>query len=172
MSGAAEAGGGRRHYLFLQGPLSPLYRRVGRGLIAAGHAVTRVNFCGGDWLHWHGRETTQFRGRRSDWAACVSGMFDRLGVTDLVLHGDTRPYHREAVKQAEARGITVHVTELGLLRPGFLTHETGGLVTLSRFPDDRRRYGQSRKRLHRPISRDAIPDRSCSRPGRTFPTIS
>jgi capsular polysaccharide export protein len=63
-------------------------------------------------------------------------MFDRLSVTDLVLHGDTRPYHREAVKQAEARGITVHVTELGLLRPGFLTHETGGLVTLSRFPDD------------------------------------
>ena len=136
MSGAAERGARGRHYLFLQGPLSPLYRRVGRRLMAVGHEVTRINFCGGDWLHWHGSETMAYRGRRSDWASRVAEMLVCRGVTDLVLHGDTRPYHREAVEQAEMRGIPVHVTELGLLRPGFMTHEPGGLVSLSRFPDD------------------------------------
>ncbi|WP_306030695.1 capsule biosynthesis protein [Stappia sp. MMSF_3263] len=127
---------GRRHFLFLQGPLSPLYRRIGARLRKAGHRVSRVNFCAGDWLHWHGQGTECWRGSLAEWPDAVAGRIAGEAVSDLVLHGDTRPYHRPAVLAAEAMGIAVHVTELGLLRPGFMTLERGGLATLSRFPDD------------------------------------
>lgn len=137
MPGAAEPRGSRaRHFLFLQGPLSPLYRRIGARLAKAGHRVTRVNFCAGDWLHWRGRDCRFWRGRLTDWPAEAVQLMEEGGVTDLVLHGDTRPYHRPAVLAAEARGIAVHVTELGLVRPGYMTLARGGLGVLSRLPDD------------------------------------
>ncbi|SOB96331.1 capsule biosynthesis protein [Stappia indica] len=137
MPGAAEPRGSRaRRFLFLQGPLSPLYRRIGARLAEADHQVTRVNFCVGDWLHWHGRECRFWRGRLADWPAEAARLMEEGGVTDLVLHGDTRPYHRPAVLAAEARGINVHVSELGLVRPGYMTLARGGLGVLSRLPDD------------------------------------
>ena len=139
-----------RHFLFLQGPLSPLYRRIGERLAAAGHRVTRVNFCSGDWLHWHGRECRFWRGRLADWPAEAARLMAEGAVTDLVLHGDTRPYHRPAVLAAEARGIAVHVTELGLLRPGYMTLARGGLGVLSRLPDDPAAIRRAAARLDEP----------------------
>ncbi|WP_186389813.1 capsule biosynthesis protein [Stappia sp. TSB10P1A] len=139
-----------RHFLFLQGPLSPLYRRIGERLAAAGHRVTRVNFCSGDWLRWHGRECRFWRGRLADWPAEAARLMAEGAVTDLVLHGDTRPYHRPAVLQAEARGIAVHVTELGLLRPGYMTLARGGLGVLSRLPDDPAAIRRAAARLGEP----------------------
>lgn len=137
MPGAAEPRGSRaRHFLFLQGPLSPLYRRICARLAEAGHRVTRVNFCVGDWLHWHGRECRFWRGTLADWPAEAARLMEEGGVTDLVLHGDTRPYHRPAVLAAEQRGIAVHVSELGLVRPGYMTLARDGLGVLSRLPDD------------------------------------
>lgn len=129
-------GADRRHFLFLQGPLSPLYRRIGRALSDAGHRVSRINFCPGDWLHWHGPQTQAYRGRFEDWPDWIAHRLEREGVTDLVLHGDTRPYHREAVGAARRRDVAVHVTELGLIRPGFMTLERDGLGVFSRFPVD------------------------------------
>lgn len=151
MPGAGEARAGRaRHFLFLQGPLSPLYRRIGARLTEASHAVTRVNFCSGDWLHWHGRECRFWRGQLADWPAEAARLMDEGGVTDLVLHGDTRPYHRPAVLAAEARGINVHVTELGLVRPGYMTLARGGLGVLSRLPDDPAAIRRAAARLGEP----------------------
>lgn len=128
-----------RHFLFLQGPLSPLYRRLGLRLALEGHRVFRVNFCLGDWLHWHGAGTRSYRGRPEHWERHVGRLLDRLRVSDLVLHGDRRFYHKVAVEQAKRRGIRVIATELGYLRPGWMTIERGGYSTLSHFPDDPRR---------------------------------
>ncbi|MFT7106847.1 MAG: capsular polysaccharide export protein [Yoonia sp.] len=47
-------------------------------------------------------------------------------VTDIVLYGDTRPLHAEAVKQAKAAGLRVHVFEEGYLRPYWVTYEHDG----------------------------------------------
>ncbi|WP_029059654.1 capsule biosynthesis protein [Stappia stellulata] len=136
MRGATDrlAASSPRRFLFLQGPLSPLYRLIGARLSAAGHSVRRINFCVGDWLHWHGAGSSSYRGRLDTWPMWIETLLSQEGVTDLVVHGDTRPYHREAVIAAERLGIAVHVTELGLVRPGFLTLERGGLGVLSRFP--------------------------------------
>jgi capsular polysaccharide export protein len=47
-------------------------------------------------------------------------------ITDLVIYGDTRPIHAEAIAIARTRGITVHVFEEGYLRPYWVTYERGG----------------------------------------------
>jgi capsular polysaccharide export protein len=43
---------GLRSFLFLQGPQSYFFERVGRALIARGHRVHRVNLNLGDRLFW------------------------------------------------------------------------------------------------------------------------
>ncbi len=143
MPGAAESGlqaetraPSDRRVLFLQGPLSPLFRLIGEHLRSEGMSVFRINFCAGDWLHWHGTGCSSFKGTPSDWPEFIENYLSRHGITDLVLHGDQRIYHRAAVAKAREKGIHVAVTELGALRPGWMTLERNGLSTLSHFPDD------------------------------------
>jgi len=47
-------------------------------------------------------------------------------VTDILLYGDTRPIHADAVAQAEELGLRVHVLEEGYMRPFWVTYERGG----------------------------------------------
>ena len=125
-----------RRVLFLQGPLSPLYKQTGDCLKALGFEVHRINFCAGDWLHWHGKGCISFKGQSSDWPAYIEDYLRKHEITDLVLHGDQRLYHRLAIEKAVQLGVYVAVTELGALRPGWMTLERTGLSTLSHFPSD------------------------------------
>ncbi|GAB4576525.1 MAG: capsule biosynthesis protein [Roseibium sp.] len=126
----------KRRVLFLQGPLSPLFRLAGQHLRSEGMSVFRINFCAGDWLHWHGTGCSSFKGAPGDWPAFIDDYLSRNAITDLVLHGDQRLYHRIAIARARERGIHVAVTELGALRPGWMTLERNGLSTVSHFPTD------------------------------------
>ena len=126
----------RRIFLFLQGPLSPLFARIGAELRRRGHTVHRINLSFGDWLHWHGAGTFSYRGSVANWPGFVAAAMDRLGVTDLVLHGDRRIYHRGAAEAARERGIRVIATELGYLRPDWMTIERDATSTGSHFPED------------------------------------
>jgi capsular polysaccharide export protein len=124
-----------RSFLFLQGPISDFFDRLGRALLARGHRVHRINLHGGDRLFWR-LPATNFRGRFDDWRAFIGEMLERHGVTDLVLHGDRRPYHIVAAEEARARGIAVIATDLGYVRPDWITLEHDGMSTYSRFPRD------------------------------------
>src|SRR6266705_4054457 len=124
-----------RSVLFLQGPISSFFDRLGRALVARGHRVHRVNFHLGDQLFWR-LPATHFRGRFADWRGFVAAELDQHQVTDLVLHGDRRPYHIVAAEEARARGIAVIVTDLGYVRPDWITLEHDGMTTYSRFPRD------------------------------------
>jgi capsular polysaccharide export protein len=137
MSGAVgRKGGSRRKVLFLQGPLAPLFRLIGDRIRAAGHDVMRINLCAGDWVQWHGPGCVSYRGSQSDWQTFIGEFLKSRDVTDLVLHGDQRFYHRVAIECARPLGVQVAVTELGVLRPGWMTLERNGLSTLSHFPAD------------------------------------
>ena len=126
---------GPRSFLFLQGPISTFFDRLGRALIARGHDVHRVNLHLGDQLLWR-LPATHFRGRIEDWRGFVGAQLDRHKITDLVLHGDRRPYHLVAAEEARARGIAVIATDLGYVRPDWITLEYDGMTTYSRFPRD------------------------------------
>ncbi|NBN78355.1 capsular biosynthesis protein [Microvirga tunisiensis] len=132
----ARAAPDRRHILFLQGPLCPLYARMGALMRQAGHRVSRINFCPGDWLHWRSPDALSYRGQPEAFRHFIEDYLRQNAVTDLVLHGDQRIYHKAAIAAAGPLGLQIAVTELGYLRPGYLTLERDGLSTLSRFPDD------------------------------------
>lgn len=126
----------RRSFLFLQGPLSPLYGRLADELERHGHAITRINFCFGDWLHWRRPGAIQFRGRPGDWRDFVARIIRERKITDVVLHGDQRPYHKTAAEVARFYDARIIVTELGHIRPDWMTLEVDGSGASSHFPDD------------------------------------
>ncbi|MFN4101467.1 MAG: capsule biosynthesis protein [Pararhodobacter sp.] len=135
-------GEGRR-FLFLQGPHGPFFRELGAMLRRAGAEVWRVGFNRGDQAYWGSEGYIPYTRAQEDWPATVEALFDSHRITDLVLYGDTRFIHAEAVARAKARGLTVHVFEEGYLRPWWVTYERGGSNGNSRLmelsvPDMRR----------------------------------
>ena len=117
----------RRVFLFLQGPHGPFFGALGQMLRAAGAGVIRVGFNAGDAAFWPDAASfIAFRGRPGDWRDTLARLIETHGITDIVLYGDTRPVHAEAVAEARARQLTVHVFEEGYLRPYWVTYERGG----------------------------------------------
>ncbi|MBF9045344.1 capsule biosynthesis protein CapA [Rhodobacterales bacterium HKCCE4037] len=116
-----------RTFLFLQGPHGPFFHKLAQMLASAGASVWRVGFNRGDQAFWPDADTyIPFRDAADAWESRACDLMDEKGVTDLVLYGDTRPIHAQAIAQAKARGITVHVFEEGYLRPYWVTYERGG----------------------------------------------
>jgi len=124
-----------RVFLFLQGPHGPWFRTLGRGLAASGAKVWRVAFNNGDQAFWPADTLIPFRGTADDWPAAFTAMVGTKGVTDIILYGDTRPIHAQAVIIARTLGLTVHVFEEGYLRPHWVTYERGGSNGHSRLMD-------------------------------------
>lgn len=126
-----------RRFLFLQGPHGPFFTRLAERLSDLGHHVERVGFNQGDRLFWSRRLPYRaFAGSADAWARCVEQALQ--SKSDLVLYGDTRPFHAEAIRTAKLLGVRVHVFEEGYLRPHWVTYERDGsnghskLMTISR----------------------------------------
>ena len=115
-----------RRFLFLQGPHGPWFHRLATLLRATGAEVWRLGFNLGDRVFWPGPGYIAFQGSHADWPATCGALLDSHGITDLVVYGDTRPIHAQAILLARARGITVHVFEEGYLRPNWVSYERGG----------------------------------------------
>jgi capsular polysaccharide export protein len=124
-----------RRFLFLQGPHGPWFHRLGHLLRAAGAEVWRMGFNLGDRVFWRGQGYIAFGAPHEHWPDTCAKIMTRHQITDLVLYGDTRPIHAQAVAIAKARGITVHVFEEGYLRPYWVTYERGGSNGHSRLMD-------------------------------------
>ena len=116
-----------KRFLLLQGPHGPFFHRLGRMLRAAGVQVWRVGFNAGDRAFWfRGQGYIPYQGAPADWTATFTAICAQHAITDIVLYGDTRPIHAEAVQAAKAAGLTVHVFEEGYMRPYWVTYERGG----------------------------------------------
>lgn len=116
-----------RVFLFLQGPHGPYFHQLGAMLRRAGAAVWRVGFNAGDRVFWfHASSYIPYKGKLADWPEAFDRLLSDKGVTDIVLYGDTRPIHADAVAEANRRGLTVHVFEEGYMRPYWVTYERGG----------------------------------------------
>jgi len=125
-----------RVFLFLQGPHGPFFHRLGAMLRRAGAKVWRVGFNAGDRAFWfHPQSYLPFDGSPEDWPARLEALLSEKRVTDLVLYGDTRRIHAEAIAHARARGLTVHVFEEGYMRPYWVSYERGGSNGHSRLMD-------------------------------------
>ncbi|TDE40915.1 capsule biosynthesis protein [Antarcticimicrobium sediminis] len=126
----------QRIFLFLQGPHGPFFNGLAQMLRTTGATVWRVGFNAGDRAFWrHGASYIPYRGTPSEWPEQIDHLLETHQITDIVLYGDTRPVHAEAVRAAQARGITVHVFEEGYMRPYWATYERGGSNGNSRLMD-------------------------------------
>jgi capsular polysaccharide export protein len=125
-----------RRFLFLQGPISPFFVQLAGALRGLGHTALRINLCLGDKLFWRGPGASDFTGTLAEWPAHIDTFLAREGITDLILLGEQRPYHRLAIAAAKARGLAVTVTDYGYLRPDWIVLERDGMGPESRFPRD------------------------------------
>ncbi|MEM9350182.1 MAG: capsular biosynthesis protein [Pseudomonadota bacterium] len=116
-----------RRFLFLQGPHGPFFHRLGKMLRAAGCDVWRVGFNAGDRAFWFTPSTyIPYTDTLETWPDRFEEIARERGITDIVIYGDTRPVHAEAVTRARAIGLTVHVFEEGYMRPYWVTYERDG----------------------------------------------
>lgn len=134
--GLVEGTSGPRTVLLLQGLMGPLFRRLGQGLIAAGHTVYKVNFNGGDRMFWRLPGGIEYRGALADWPAFFERVLREKGITDVVLFGDCRDHHMPAIRLCRDLGVPVHVFEEGYIRPDWVTLELGGVNGHSSLPRD------------------------------------
>ncbi|WP_294445925.1 capsular biosynthesis protein [uncultured Mailhella sp.] len=149
-------------FLFLQGPHGPFFRLLGEELRSRGHEVMRVNLCGGDVLDWpHG--ALCYHGRTSDWSAWVHRLMMRRKVTDLMVFGDWRPHHREAVHIARLNGIRVWAFDEGYLRPHWITMERGGVNGNSTLPHTPEEVRAESRRYAEPSRPESSPNPIASR---------
>jgi len=139
-----SAPGADKVFLFLQGPHGPFFYQLSKVLRTAGAKVLKVGFNAGDKAFW--RDATSyipFTDSLENWASSVTQLFEDHGVSDIVLYGDTRQVHAEAIRAARLAGIHVHCFEEGYLRPYWVTYERGGVNGYSRLcelsVDDMRR---------------------------------
>lgn len=125
-----------RAFLFLQGVCSPFFARLADQLKADGHRVYRINFNGGDAAYWGLRPHWSYRGKAERLREFLAHKYQRYGITDQILFGDSRPVHRPAVKLADSLGIRTHVFEEGYFRPYWVTLEREGVNGRSLLPRD------------------------------------
>lgn len=128
-----------RRVLLLQGPMGPFFDRLARDLRAHGAWVAKVGFNGGDRL-FSSRSSVDllesFRGHPDHWPAAFLALLDRQRIDTVLLFGDCRPVHVEALVAARGRGLRIGVFEEGYLRPDFITIESGGVNQNSPLPQN------------------------------------
>jgi capsular polysaccharide export protein len=123
-----------RTFLFLQGVASYFFSDLGDRLQQRGHGVRRINFNGGDRLFWQPPDALDYPGDLAGWPSFLEARLISWGVTDIVLFGDCRPLHAEALLLARQLDITTHIFEEGYLRPDWLTIEHAGINGYSSLP--------------------------------------
>ena len=149
----------KRVFLFLQGPHGPFFSKLGQMLRQAGSEVWRVGFNAGDAFFWLDRQSyISFNQPQDEWSARFVELVRQKAVTDIVLYGDTRPIHANAISKARELGLCVHVFEEGYLRPYWVTYERNGSNGNSRLMQ--MTVGQMRELLERSDSDTALPPAS------------
>lgn len=122
-----------RRILLLQGPVGSFFYRLARALEGVGARVVKVNFNGGDWLYYPKGATT-YRGPAAHWPARLQQLLEREDIDLVLLFGDCRPLHADALSVARKLGVEIGVFEEGYIRPNFITLESQGVNGFSRLP--------------------------------------
>jgi len=147
-----------RVFLFLQGPNCGFFAGLARRLRLRGHTCLRINLCFADWFFWSGPGAHNYRSSLEKWPEFLSSFYEKNGVTDILLLGEQRAYHKVAVKLARERGVQVTVTEWGYLRPDWITLEKEGMSGESLFPRDPEEIRTLAAEVGEPDFRKLYPD--------------
>ena len=91
-----------RNFLLLQGPHGPFFSQLGTLVEQTGATAWRVGFNDGD-AFFLAQQSPFHRPCRRSRGFAGRAQHDHCGesITDIVLYGDTRPIHAEAIKLAK-----------------------------------------------------------------------
>jgi len=120
--------------LLLQGPVGPLYKKIARWLLGRGAAVHKVCFSAGDEWDWRGVSKSylhRYTAPAEQWPAHLRQLIQQHSITTIVLFGQGRTYHAQAIAVAQSLGIKIAVMEEGYFRPGYVTLELNGVNAYS-----------------------------------------
>src|ERR1700737_4133525 len=96
-----------RSFLALQGTASPFFRQLSSALAERGHAVRRVNFCGGDLAYAGKTSAWNYTGKPHDLSAWYIDILKTGDFTDILLFGDCRAIHQPVHPVAQRYGVHV-----------------------------------------------------------------
>lgn len=144
-----------RSFLALQGTASPFFSRLADGLRERGHAVQRVNFCGGDLAYDGHSNSLNFSGYAQELPEWYANIVRSGAFTDVIMFGDCREVHRHMHPISAEVGLRVSVFEEGYVRPHWLTLEHFGVNGRSLLPRDPDWY-----RAHRAVTPASPPARA------------
>ena len=117
--------------LLLQGPVGPFFARLQEALDGHGWTTAKIQFNGGDRsFHGSGMDVP-FTDHLNNWPAWLEAFLADFKPAVIILFGDQRPIHRDAIRIAEKAGVAVVSFEEGYLRPDYITMEAGGNNALS-----------------------------------------
>ncbi len=134
-----------RSFLALQGTASPFFNLLAGALRRHGHAVRRVNFCGGDVIYGGAGKAWNYQGMLSDLPSWYLNLAKTGEFTDVIMFGDCREIHRHMHPVSQQFGLQVHVFEEGYVRPHWLTLEKHGVNGRSLLPRDPAWYLDQRR---------------------------
>lgn len=117
--------------LMLQGPIGPLFSRIAAWKRGMGHQVRRVIFNAGDAGYCDDKDAIYYRHGQHEWRDQLHSCVRWYDIKGVLLFGQTRFYHRQAIEICQRMGIPVFVMEEGYVRPGFLTLELTGVNAYS-----------------------------------------
>jgi capsular polysaccharide export protein len=124
---ALEQLAGISSLLMLQGPVGPLFSRIAAWKRDMGHQVRRVIFNSGDAGFCGDKDAIFYRQGPDEWREQLHSYCRWYDIQGVVLFGQTRFYHRQAIELCQRMGIPVFVVEEGYVRPGFVTLEMTGV---------------------------------------------
>ena len=117
--------------LLLQGPVGPFFDRLADWLLRREAEVTRVVLQGGDLRDCQAVAPLVYDGALAEWPSWLRGLIERSRPDCIVLFGQSRLYHRVALRLGAELAVPVVVLEEGYFRPGYLTMELGGVNSFS-----------------------------------------
>lgn len=113
--------------LMLQGPIGSLFHRIATWKRSLGCRVTRVVFNGGDKHFCPDPEAIEFCHTLREWPQYLRRLILVHKIDGVLLFGQSRPLHQEAIRICRLMGVRVFVMEEGYIRPGFMTLELDGV---------------------------------------------
>lgn len=150
-----------RKFLFLQGVATPFFRQLGDAIQGNGYEVFRVNFCGGDSWFSSKKNTWRFNAPLDQLPNWLEEKFYQHKFTDVVLFGDTRPVHLQAIALLKRLGLTIHVYEEGYFRPDWITLEQTGVNGYSQLlrkePEFWSNYENQNTKIAEKIGKNLLP---------------
>lgn len=126
----------KRRFLIVGTYAGGFFRLLATSLRAEGADVYRIGLTGGDLMQWRTSGFINYAGRLEHFSDFLDQQHHKLGLTDLIVFGDTTFYNKAAVGWARKHGLNLHVLENGYFRPTWVTLEHEGVNALSSLPRD------------------------------------